>query len=209
VLTTNTGKLQPFSLTEYKRVVQLDSDMLVLQNMDELMTLPLDSATRVFAASHACVCNPTKKLHYPKDWIPTNCAFTSQHENPDSQDMGLGILNGGLVVAEPSMDTYNAIIATIQTPDKTSSYDFADQSLLSDAFAGRWVPLSYRYNALKTMRWCHAPLWKDEEVKNVHYIMAPKPWEDKENTDPTHAWWWEANEKRIVSEKERGVADGW
>jgi hypothetical protein len=22
----------------------------------------------VFAASHACVCNPLKKPHYPKDW---------------------------------------------------------------------------------------------------------------------------------------------
>jgi len=23
---------------------------------------------RVFAAGHACVCNPLKKPHYPKDW---------------------------------------------------------------------------------------------------------------------------------------------
>ena len=69
------SKLTPFSLTEYDRVVQLDSDMLVLQNMDELMELPLDppekggNGDRVFAASHACVCNPLKKPHYPKDWL--------------------------------------------------------------------------------------------------------------------------------------------
>ena len=50
-------------------MVQLDSDMLVLQNMDELMDIPLDiEGNRVFAASHACVCNPTKKPHYPADW---------------------------------------------------------------------------------------------------------------------------------------------
>ena len=49
--------------------------MLVLQNMDELMDIELDPATsedssgkRVFAASHACVCNPLKKPHYPKNW---------------------------------------------------------------------------------------------------------------------------------------------
>lgn len=71
------SKLTPFSLVEYDRVVQLDSDMLVLQNMDELMEMDLDAPSaegkgdRVFAASHACVCNPLKKPHYPKDWYVT------------------------------------------------------------------------------------------------------------------------------------------
>ncbi len=55
-------------------MVQLDSDMLVMKNMDELMDVELDSpdndgsGQRVFAASHACVCNPLKKPHYPKNW---------------------------------------------------------------------------------------------------------------------------------------------
>jgi alpha-N-acetylglucosamine transferase len=71
------SKLTPFSLIEYNRVVQLDSDMLILQNMDELMDLELDSpemagsGDRVFGASHACVCNPLNKPHYPKDWYCT------------------------------------------------------------------------------------------------------------------------------------------
>ena len=68
------SKLTPFSLTQYDRVVQLDSDMTVFKNMDELMDLELDAPTlggkgdRVFAGSHACVCNPFKKPHYPKEW---------------------------------------------------------------------------------------------------------------------------------------------
>lgn len=68
------SKLAPFSLTQYDRVVQLDSDMLVLKNMDELMDLELDppelegKGNKVFAASHACVCNPLKKAHYPANW---------------------------------------------------------------------------------------------------------------------------------------------
>lgn len=55
-------------------MVLLDSDMLVLQNLDELMDIELDApelggtGVRVFAASHACVCNPLKKPHYPKNW---------------------------------------------------------------------------------------------------------------------------------------------
>ncbi len=68
------SKLVPFSMTQYERIVQLDSDMLVLRNMDELMDLELDppamegTGDRIFAASHACVCNALKKPHYPKDW---------------------------------------------------------------------------------------------------------------------------------------------
>ncbi|KAI5854003.1 nucleotide-diphospho-sugar transferase [Tricharina praecox] len=213
------SKLQPFGFTEYSRVAQLDSDMLVLQNMDELMDIPLDTSpgsTRLFAAAHACVCNPLKHPHYPKDWVPENCAYTSQHATPDlaaqtgaDPNFGLGSLNGGLQVVVPCMDTYRTIISAISEPEKTSGYDFADQSLLGDAFAGRWAPLSYRYNALKTLRWCHKEIWRDDEVKNVHYILAPKPWENRESDDETHKWWWRANEQRVLEEKAKGIADGW
>ena len=68
-------KLTVFSLTEYERAILLDGDMLVLQNMDELMDVPLDplsmhgKGSMVFAAAPACACNPAKKPHYPKDWF--------------------------------------------------------------------------------------------------------------------------------------------
>ncbi len=120
------SKLMPFSLTQYDRIVQLDSDMLVRHNMDELMDLELDSpevaaagnldpangpvSRRVFAAGHACVCNPLNKAHYPRDWIPEHCAFTFQHSRPiEAQTVAadlsvgpLGFMNGGLQVVNPS-----------------------------------------------------------------------------------------------------------
>jgi hypothetical protein len=81
-------KMVPYGLTEYERIVQLDSDMLIMRNMDELMTLDLDppemegKGNKVFAASHACVCNPLKKPHYPRDWYvyaPTSLATLPLH----------------------------------------------------------------------------------------------------------------------------------
>ncbi|KAF7197112.1 Galactinol synthase 1 [Pseudocercospora fuligena] len=233
------SKLTPFSLVEYERVVQLDSDMLVLQNMDELMDVPLDGGElagkgeRVFAASHACVCNPLKKPHYPKDWIPRNCAFTWQHWAPEAAQTagagpadGLAMPNGGLQVVVPSADVYELILSRLQDPS-IMEYDFADQSLLGDLFYGRWVALPYIYNALKTLRWegVHAPIWKDDKVKNVHYILSPKPWdendEQKKNTvghtletvskgarDASNQWWWDVHERRLKEEKGRGIDDG-
>lgn len=49
-----------------KRIVLLDADMLVKQNMDELMELPLEEGW--IACTHACACNPRKFAHYPDDW---------------------------------------------------------------------------------------------------------------------------------------------
>lgn len=82
-------KLVAFSLEEYERVVLLDGDILVRRNMDELMELELDSKTaledgtgkRVFAAAHACACNPMKKPHYPANWyvFPPHSKYTLEY----------------------------------------------------------------------------------------------------------------------------------
>ncbi|KAL1305605.1 hypothetical protein AAFC00_007206 [Neodothiora populina] len=220
------SKLTPFNLVEYERVIQLDSDMLVLQNMDELMEIELDGpelegkGNRVFAASHACVCNPLKKPHYPKNWIPENCAFTPQHSQPEEAQTvgagptaGLAMPNGGLQVVVPCKAVYDQILKMLGT-DSTIDMEFADQSMLSECFPGRWVGLPYIYNALKTLRYkgVHDAIWRDDKVKNIHYIMSPKPWDEKEGEkgkkDETSLWWWNIDDKRKEQEKSKGIDDG-
>lgn len=144
--------------------------------------------------------------------VPEICAFTSQHNDPlnaqlhgASPTTGLAIPNGGLQVVNPSMAVYNVIINCLQNPSSTSNYEFADQSLLADLFPGRWVALPYIYNALKTLRWkgVHDAIWKDEKVKNIHYILSPKPWDkdNGDNIDETHEWWRSINNERLKAEK--------
>ena len=151
--------------------------------------------------------------------IPENCAFTSQHRHPEEAQTngpppsaGLGMVNGGLQVVNPSMGAYQAIISSMGNSSSIENYEFADQSLLSDVFKNRWVALPYTYNALKTLRWkdVHAPIWRDEMVKNIHYILSPKPWDETpgEGEDETHAWWHEMNTKRQAEESKRGISDG-
>jgi lipopolysaccharide biosynthesis glycosyltransferase len=118
--------------------------------------------------------------------------------------------NGGLQVVNPSNAVYELILSALADP-KTMNYEFADQSLLSDVFPGRWVALPYIYNALKTLRWSdvHAPIWRDDEVKNLHYILSPKPWENPKETqtEDTMKWWWDINAERVKKEKEQGIID--
>lgn len=123
-------------------------------------------------------------------------------------------MNGGLQVVNPSMAVFN-LIQDYMDSDAVINLDFADQSLLSDLFRGRWVPLPYTYNALKTLRWegVHSPIWRDDKVKNIHYIFSPKPWDEAENqegVDETHAWWHKANKLRLADEKAKDIAvDGY
>jgi lipopolysaccharide biosynthesis glycosyltransferase len=119
--------------------------------------------------------------------------------------------NGGLQVVNPSNEVYQLIVDQL-SKEITSNYDFADQSLLSDVFYGRWVALPYIYNALKTMRphGVHHQIWQDDKVKNIHYLLSPKPWDEKpgEESQESHKWWWSVNKERLEAEKARGIEDG-
>lgn len=60
----------------------------------------------------------------------------------------------------------------------------------------------------------HKQIWRDESVKNVHYILAPKPWDEKAGEegkgDETHVWWWDVNRERLAEERKNGVeVDGY
>ena len=231
-------KLAVFGLTGYDRIVLLDADMLPLKSMDELLDdtfLPLDAppseedqsssssatslSTRVLAACHACTCNPFHRPHYPDTWIPSNCGLTALHSTPDlAQTSGgaigpLGVLNSGLLVLRPSATNYALIHKHMHAHGH--KYIFPDQDVIANTFPGRWVPLPYVYNALKPMRFkgVHDTIWRDETVKNVHYILAPKPWDrdenDEKNVQNEMDWWWiDANKKRKTLDKHRGIDDG-
>ena len=130
-----------------------------------------------------------------------------------SNSDGLGKLNSGNFVAVPSAGTLKQITDQLERGDIVSQYGFPDQDLLSDVFCGRWVPLPYVYNALKTLRYekVHAPIWRDDSVKCVHIILYPKAWDEEEGkeTDETHKWWRKLHNERLADEKARGIDDGW
>ncbi|KAF8607263.1 nucleotide-diphospho-sugar transferase [Ceratobasidium sp. AG-I] len=214
-------KLRVFELSEFDRVVLLDADMLVRKNMDELMDLELPE--NWIAGAHACACNPRRLKHYPVDWIPENCAHTpmvhpiclsSPPQITSSSPRPYGLLNTGLVVCTPSAHLAAEVQHFLKTSPRIHEYAFADQDLISDFFTGRWKPLPYIYNALKTSRFTHPTMWRDEEVKCVHYVLD-KPWmeppswkgEAADAVKVTHSWWWDAKDRLERRIKRDGCLD--
>lgn len=197
-------KLRAFELTDYDRVVLMDADMIVMRKMDELMDLSLGKDE--IAAAHVCACNPRRLVHYPADWVPENCAYTPLSHptgvtNPtlitDKSPRPHTQLNSGLVVLNPSTEIAKVVYNHLYTSPLVPTWSFPDQDLLSDFFKGRWRPLPWCYNALKTLMLIHKPLWRDEEIRCLHYILADKPWQARVSKDgggeydKSHQWWWD------------------
>lgn len=158
-----------------------------------LTTLPTGSS---FLSPFLPHLSPRAEADLRRYRIPENCGHTraklttplpaSQFTLPTHSR-----LNSGLVVLRPSASTFSSIVSFLHTDPRVATYGFPDQDLLADFFEGRFRPLSYRYNALKTLRYAHEEMWRDEDVKNVHYILK-KPWQYKlprEDRDgETSAW---------------------
>jgi alpha-N-acetylglucosamine transferase len=194
-------KLGVWRLTEFERLVVLDADMLVTRNMDELFDLALDEDE--IAACHACRCNPNRIASYPASWTPQNCFYThcrgiDHTEEPDEVD---NYFNGGFLVIEPDHEAFTSMLTRLSGLTDLSQYQFAEQDFLNEFFAGRWRPMPYVYNALKTLPHQHPALWNLDEVKNIHYIID-KPWEGR--TEPgsryheLHEMWWTVAEQDVL-----------
>ncbi|KAI8847556.1 nucleotide-diphospho-sugar transferase, partial [Chytridium lagenaria] len=179
-------KLNIWSLIDYDLICYLDADMLVLRNMDDIFTqLP---EGKDLAAVPACVCNPHKIKTYPDWWIPENCAHTHAGRARSSSIPSVTYLtatplqsspryfNSGLLLLRPSLTTFNHILDDLANKgDILAEYAFPDQDYLNHLYKD-FVPLSYKYNALKTLWKYHQDLWETEEVCNIHYILE-KPWD--------------------------------
>lgn len=98
------------------------------------------------------------------------------------------------MILEPSKEQYDTLIDAMNTHPDVPKMLFFDQDLLAIIYRNQWKPLSYVYNALKPMRACHADLWKDDDVKILHYILN-KPWKSRTYGDDviesTHKLWWD------------------
>ena len=207
-------KLRAFELFEYDACCFLDADITIYKNMDDLFETSLPDSTWI-AAAHACVCNLDHDSWAPNDWKSSNCGYT-RLEYPSALEKGtsvpadiapphtLALLNGGVFLYKPHEALWQAIYHFFVTSPNLKHYQFPDQDFLAEYFRAKWLPLPWKYNALKTMRQWHTNIWRDDEVRGLHYIVD-KPWQKRVASDGigghlgrdgiTHLWWWKVYDR--------------
>lgn len=216
-------KLRVFEVFGYHAVCYLDADMAIFnRNMDCVFehetTLPADW----IAANHACVCNKERDPWAPEDWREENCGFNGlEHPDaltkptqvsPDSRPTH-HLLNSGMFLYHPSPALWEDMLSFFNTTDKLSTFKFPDQDFLAEFFRNKWQSLGWQFNALKTMRYWHPRMWRDDQVVCLHYIVD-KPWAARVKGDgtagyrgndgETHRWWWSLWEEWAGERKGEG-----
>ena len=196
-------KLRVFELIGYDRLVFLDADIVVRGCLDHLFWIELPGHDWIGAAP-ACVCNLDGDDWAPTNWKPENCAYSFEDLEPSVGKLDPPPLNSGVFVFQPSAELERKVTDMFATSNRLGSYACPDQDFMAEeVFRGKWKPLSWEINALKTMKYWHANLWSAEAelkgLKAVHYIVD-KPWVKRIASDGiaghlgrdggTHAWWW-------------------
>jgi inositol 3-alpha-galactosyltransferase len=168
----NYSKLRIWELVEYERMVYLDADIQVFDNMDELFELEKGA----FYAVKDCFCEKTWS-HTPQHRVGYCQQCPDRVAWPEERELGPPpplYFNAGMFVHEPSLatakDLLDALAATPPTP-------FAEQDFLNVFFRDKYRPIPNAYNLVLAMLWRHPENVELGKVKVVHYCAAgSKPW---------------------------------
>jgi inositol 3-alpha-galactosyltransferase len=208
-----------------ERLCFLDADMMIFSDPSPLIFSEAndaylhgddgDSQNHRLCATHTCVCNLDHDSWAPSDWTPQNCAYTHLTSPNDlaavkSTPETMSNFNSGAFLFNPSHSMREFVLSTFRnTPPATlHALKFPDQDFLNMVFDGTWSTLSWRCNALKTWRYWHPAIWRDDAVAVLHYIVD-KPWAARVSTSSngelvagykgddgvTHSWWWKDYEE--------------
>ncbi|KAK7259172.1 hypothetical protein RIF29_24772 [Crotalaria pallida] len=166
----NYSKLRIWEFVEYEKMIYLDGDIQVFENIDHLFDMPNGHLYAVMD----CFCEktwshtPQYKIGYCQQ-CPNKVQWPKELGQPPSL-----YFNAGMFVFEPSMETYHDLLRTLQVTPPTP---FAEQDFLNMYFKDIYKPISLVYNLVLAMLWRHPENVELDKVKVVHYCAAgSKPW---------------------------------
>ncbi|KAE8023475.1 hypothetical protein FH972_009165 [Carpinus fangiana] len=189
----NYSKLRIWNFEEYSKMMYLDADIQVFENIDHLF----DTPDGYFYAAMDCFCEKTwsHALHH-------QIGYCQQCPDRVPWPAELGpapafYFNAGMFVFEPSRLTYENLLEVLQITPPTP---FAEQDFLNMFFEKVYKPIPLEYNLVLAMLWRHPENVEVEKVKVVHYCAAgSKPWRytgkevnmDREDIKMFVSKWWD------------------
>ncbi|KAL9248223.1 hypothetical protein vseg_021569 [Gypsophila vaccaria] len=167
----NYSKLRIWEFVEYTKMIYLDGDIQVYDNIDHLFDLP----NGYFYAVMDCFCEktwshtPQYKIGYCQQ-CPDKVRWP-EHELGPKPSL---YFNAGMFVFEPNLNIYSDLLSTLQITPPTP---FAEQDFLNMYFRKIYRPIPLIYNLVLAMLWRHPENVKLDQVKVVHYCAnGSKPW---------------------------------
>ncbi|KAK3441466.1 hypothetical protein EUGRSUZ_B01793 [Eucalyptus grandis] len=189
----NYSKLRIWEFLEYSKMIYLDGDIQVFDNIDHLFDLPNGS----FYAVMDCFCEKTWS-HTPQFQIGYCQQCPDKIQWPDHAGPKPSLyFNAGMFVYEPNLKTYRDLLEKLKITPPTS---FAEQDFLNEYFKDIYKPIPNVYNFVLAMLWRHPENVELDKVKVVHYCAAgSKPWRytgeeqnmDREDIKMLVKKWWD------------------
>lgn len=168
----NYSKLRIWEFVEYSKMIYLDGDIQVFENIDHLFDMP----DGYFYAVMDCFCEKTWS-HSPQYKIGYCQQCPNKVQWPAKSELGPKpplYFNAGMFVYEPNLSTYDDLLSSVKTTPPTS---FAEQDFLNMFFRDIYKPIPPVYNLVLAMLWRHPENIEVDQVKVVHYCAAgSKPW---------------------------------
>ncbi|XP_024022904.1 galactinol synthase 2 isoform X3 [Morus notabilis] len=193
----NYSKLRLWEFVEYEKMMYLDADIQVFDNVDNIF----DSPNGYFYAVMDCFCDnevwcnsPQHKIGYCQQ-RPERVQWPAEMGSPPPL-----YFNAGMFVFEPNLVTYSNLLETVKITTPTT---FAEQDFLNMYFKDVYKPISNVYNLLVAMLWFHPENVEIDKVKVVHYSAdGAKPWRytgkeahmDREDIKLWVKKWWDIYE---------------
>ncbi|KAF8034794.1 hypothetical protein BT93_C0956 [Corymbia citriodora subsp. variegata] len=176
----NYSKLRIWEFLEYSKMIYLDGDIQVFDNIDHLFDLP----NGFFYGVMDCFCEKTWS-HTAQYQIGYCQQCPDKVQWPDHAGPKPPLyFNAGMFVYEPNLKTYRDLLEKLETTPPTS---FAEQDFLNMYFKDIYKPIPNAYNLVLAMLWRHPENVELDKVKVVHYCAAgSKPWRytgEEENMD--------------------------
>ncbi|GLJ12510.1 hypothetical protein SUGI_0192380 [Cryptomeria japonica] len=187
---TDYSKLGIWELEEYSKMIYLDVDIQVYDNIDHLFHL----ANGHFYAVPNCFCEETRS-HTPQyaiGYCPEKIQWPFELGHPPAL-----YFNTGMFVFEPSKLTYKTLLNTLENTPHTPS---PEQVFLNMFFQKVYRPLPLLYNLALPMLWRHPENVELDKVKVVQYCAdGSKPWRykgkkenmEREDVKMLVKKWWE------------------
>ncbi|KAI3417310.1 uncharacterized protein J3R85_014584 [Psidium guajava] len=189
----NYSKLRIWEFVEYSKMIYLDGDIQVFDNIDHLFDLPNGG----FYAVMDCFCEKTWS-HTPQYEIGYCQQCPDRVQWPDHAGPKPSLyFNAGMFVYEPNLDTYHDLLETLKITPPTP---FAEQDFLNMYFKDIYKPIPNAYNLVLAMLWRHPENVELDKVKVVHYCAAgSKPWRytgkeenmDRDDIKKLVKQWWD------------------